>query len=240
MNPSIASEVKPGQQAECVNIVANAARKATEVAIQDLMNTGAIENPGFQEEVIERADVLSGHFFQLVRNAVKQKVAEMVQKIVGYLKLISGGAEIVVAETDGTETLAHAGDIFTGWVDNDFQKWGTDVRGKPTEKTPAQVFEVEKNATFEQMFTFLGRSLDGLCWEQSQIKSFAKTHANWLHPEGFATFFLFKVEKGEKKKFFVARVRRPASELEVDAHHFEYVYVWDRGWVVVPQLKLKP
>lgn len=48
--------------------------------------------------------------------------------------------------------------------------------------------------TFAKIFTSFRGDLDKLCLTQHQIKAFCKKHANWLRTNGYATFFLFKVE----------------------------------------------
>jgi len=117
-------------------------------------------------------------------------------QIVGHLKLISGDTEIVIGETDGTDTIANASDVFTGRIDPDFVNYGTNVKGQPTKKTKVQVFEVIKDGTFIQTFGGFGENLDRLCLTQNQIKLFVKDHSKWLLKNGYGTFFLFK-EKGE-------------------------------------------
>ncbi|MCX6794485.1 MAG: hypothetical protein NTY31_00575 [Candidatus Falkowbacteria bacterium] len=151
------------------------------------------------------------------------------------LRMISGGESIIIDSCDGSETIANAEDTFKSGVDSDFKKWGTDKPGQATEDTAVQVYEMVKDATFVQMFGFLGTDLDKLCLTQHQIKRFCKKHANWLRTDGYGTFFLFKVED----QYFVARVRVLGDGLVVHVFRLENDFVWNAEGlhrVVVPQL----
>jgi hypothetical protein len=95
-NTSIASEIRPGQKEECANIVADAARKGARMAVDDLVRTGFIADHSFQVNVIEKPDALSDYIARIVRDAVKNKVAEMnrswrEQDGVIYFSVISDG-----------------------------------------------------------------------------------------------------------------------------------------------------
>ncbi len=151
------------------------------------------------------------------------------------LKLISEAHEIIIETCDGSQIIANAKETFKSWIDNDFRNWGTNKAGKSTQKTPIQVHEMVKNATFAQMFNSLSIDLDKLCLTQHQIKTFCEVHKEWLRKDGYATFFLFKVED----QFFVARVRVYSGGLRVNVSRFGRDCVWPAGYslrVVVPQL----
>ena len=151
------------------------------------------------------------------------------------LKLISEAHEIIIETCDGSQTIANAKETFKSGIDVDFKNWGLNKAGNSTEKTPVQVHEMVKDATFAQMFGSLGTDLDKLCLTQSQIKAFCKKHANWLRTDGYATFFLFKVED----HFFVARVRVFSDGLHMHVDRFEYGLVFRARRshrLVVPQL----
>src|SRR3989344_800514 len=151
------------------------------------------------------------------------------------LSLISAGQTIEIGETDGKETLAKAQDVFTGYVDPDFQNWGLDVSGKPTQKSLVEVHEMIGDANFNGIFNDLGRPLAELVLTQAQIKRFARDNRNWLRTDGYATFFLFK----ENDEFCVARVSvYDDGQLRVRVHRFGCGGVWFAGIgrrVVVPQ-----
>jgi hypothetical protein len=150
------------------------------------------------------------------------------------LRLLSGDESLIIDECDGTETIAKAKAVFPSGIDGDFKNWGTDKPGTATEATAVDVHELIKNATFANMFTSFGTDLDKLCLTQSQIIQFCKKFPSWLRHDGYATFFLFKVED----QFFVALVGVSSVGLYVLVHRFEDVDVWDaedRRRLVVPQ-----
>ncbi len=151
------------------------------------------------------------------------------------LKLISEGKSIVIAPKNGKRTIAKADNVFN-YIDSDFTTWGTDVEGKSTSETPVSIYEMKKDANFSQMFNLISKNLEKLRLGQDQIISFVEEHKDWLHPEGWATLFLFK----ENDKFFVALVSTDSvGEPGVDICYFEDKNVCpanDHLRVVVPQL----
>lgn len=152
------------------------------------------------------------------------------------LKNISEGKNIVIAPTDGKKTIAQAKNVFD-YIDSDFSNWDTDVTGEKKEETPVSVHEMAEDANFSQMFNSISSDLKKLCLTQDQIISFVENHKNWLHPEGYANFFLFEANN----EFFVARVfLNSDGELDVGVIRFEDSRVWRAGSryrVVVPQLE---
>ena len=160
-------------------------------------------------------------------------------EIMGYLKPISSSEPLTLDPTDGTETIAQATDLFTGYIDSDFRNWGCDVKSEPTKTTQVFVHEMIKDGTFAQIFNGMSDDLNSLCLTQSQIIQFVKKHRKWLRTDGYGTFFLFKV--GEE--FFVAYVSfYSGGRLEVRVARFSYGRVWYaalRRRIVVPQLTLK-
>ncbi len=152
------------------------------------------------------------------------------------LRLLSAGTTITLAPCDGTQTLAQAKKTFPSGIDSDFKNCKLDKQGLATEETSVQVYELAKNATFAQMLGSLGADLDKLCLTQHQIKVFCEQHSNWLHTDGYGTFFLFK----EDEQFFVAGVGVDSGGLYVYVRRFfEDDYVWRAGdapRLVVPQL----
>ena len=153
------------------------------------------------------------------------------------LRKISEEHSVIVPATTGQRTLAQATDVFTGYLDPDFNNWGTDVAGEAKPETPADVYEQVKNATFADMFTSLSSDLDPLLWEQEQIIAFVESHKNWLHPEGYGNFFLFKVGSS----VFVAGVYLYSDgELRARVYRFAHASIWRasrRRRVFVPQLE---
>ncbi len=153
-----------------------------------------------------------------------------------FLHRLYSDEEIWISPTTGRKTIVQSSDVFTGRVDPDFKKWGTNKTGKSTEKTKVGIYEMKKNATFEQMFDSLG-NFNKLCFEQEQIINFCLEHPDKLKKDGYGIFFLFKVE-GQNRPF-VAYVYLDADELFVDVNRFDFGIVWLAGFrrrVVVPQI----
>ncbi len=165
---------------------------------------------------------------------LEQKSAQELAGLL-YLKLLSGAETIMLDALDGKETLADAKEVFPSGVDDDFKKWVTNKAGIATKEQTVDVHELVKDGTFAQMFGSLGTDLDKLCLTQAQIKNFCKKHPNWLRKDGWATFFLFKVED----QFFVAYVLVYSDGLSVSVRSLEYDNVWRAAIshrVVTPQL----
>ena len=154
------------------------------------------------------------------------------------LKLISGNKDIIIKASDGQRTIAQATEVFTGYIDSDFKDWGLDKPGKATPVTKVAVHEMNSDSKLKPMFKKLNIDLDKLCFTQNQIIDFVldKDSRKWLHPQGYATFFLFK----ENGKYFVARVYFNSSDpLRVSVSQLEDGNVWEAESchrVVVPEL----
>jgi len=136
-------------------------------------------------------------------------------------------------------------ELFTGFLDPDFINWGTNVAGPATTEAPFEVYEMIKNGTFAQIFRGFGVDLKELCWSQDQITTFVEDHSGLLHPQEWATFFLFSVKfdegtENEREEFFVADVDRAGDgRLEAVVGHLSDDGVWDavcRYRFVLPQL----
>ncbi|MFA5001277.1 MAG: hypothetical protein WC531_03615 [Candidatus Paceibacterota bacterium] len=159
----------------------------------------------------------------------------------GILHLLSGGEEVVIGATDGTETLAGIKNVFVT-IDSDLgldgKYWsrGQLARGKP--KTSVEVFRMVKDATFEQIFDLpLGRPRQDLLLTPAQVKRFCCDYFPWLCRGGF-TFFLSKIDR----KFIVGRVRLDVSgylQLHAGVSALSYrAKVWEGEYhhrVVVPK-----
>lgn len=100
---------------------------------------------------------------------------------------------LTIAPTKGDVTIAEATEVFTGYVDPNFQKWGTSQAGADTEATLVDVLEMSKDGIYKQLFGSLGRDVRSLCLSQPQIVEFCRSHREHLRQEGFGTFFLFEV-----------------------------------------------
>lgn len=197
------------------------------------------------EKVYKRLFDLRASIDKMIVDGVRDpsRVAEVLQGIVDdppsatkvYLSNLFGGRRIKIDATDGTETLAKAGDVFTGYLDRDFVNWGLDISSEATPETEVAVYEQVVDGTFAEVFGSLGE-LDRLCLTQSQIKKFVAMFYDKLRTEGYATFFVFKKD-GE---FFVAFVHfYDDGRLNVGVHEFSLGHVWlakCRDRFVAPQL----
>lgn len=155
-----------------------------------------------------------------------------------FLRLISEGETLIIDECDGSEILSDASDVFE-WIDPDFINWGADERGDVTSDTPVvDVYELEKDGSFSQIYGAFSADLEKLCLTQHQIKKFVQKHRRWLKEDGYGTFFLFK----SNGHLFVASVNfRSDGRLNVIVGRFESDNVWDaeyRHRFVIPQLDI--
>lgn len=152
-----------------------------------------------------------------------------------YLRQLFVSEAISVGATDGIRTIAKAKDVFVAGIDSDFVNWELDVSSRPTKVTKAIVYEITNDGTFAEVFGSLKRSLDSLCWTQSQIVGFVEAWDR-LREDGRTTFFLFKAGN----EFFVARVGvYSGGSLGVDVYRFSLGRVWRAGChhrFAVPQL----
>lgn len=152
------------------------------------------------------------------------------------LRCISEGDEIVIPATEGKRTIWDAKETFPGGIDSDFKNCSATKMSSAKPDTTVKVYEMVEDATFVQMFGSLSGERKNLCFTHDQIITFCETHHEWLHLDGYATFFLFEVESN----FVVARVLSDARDcLYVLGSLFGLADVWSaehRPRVVVPQL----
>lgn len=175
-------------------------------------------------------------------------VPKVAEKSNPFLRRLYGKRVIRLDATDGTETLAQASDVFTGWVDQNFKNLDLDLPGKARSMEQVTVHEMVKNGTFAGFYDSLG-DLNDLRLSQGQIKQFARRHASKLHPRGWSTFFLFTREdkpvNEDRSNVFVACVRKRQSggkngKLEAHVRKFLSKEFWladNRRRFVIPQLK---
>lgn len=169
----------------------------------------------------------------MVVRKIKEEYCTGITK--NFLGLISGGEPLILDAVDGTEILVDAKDVFTR-IDGDFEHWGANEKEPATGKTPIVVYEMNRDATFVQMFSELGVDRGKLCLTQHQIKNFVKKFPGWLCKDGHMTFFPLK----SKDNFFVVGVSSCFDGgLSVYVGHFMSLTVCGatyRPRVVVPQL----
>ena len=242
MNPSItpATAVTEGERSSFATLVGDAARKATGTIVDELSKKGLLDAEKFQRDVLAKGDQI----VTTVTAAVRAKVAELVENLVGVLKLISAGRTIAIAATKGVRTLAKAKSSFTWGVDSDFVNYGCDKPGRDTLDQLVEVYEMIRDANFAGIFGSFGVDLNLLCLTQGQIEEFCLIHHDELRKDAYATFFLFKVGDvilPDLSNVFVANVRvDDDGKRGVDVGRFSGSDVWSgeyRPRVVVPQLQ---
>lgn len=183
-------------------------------------------------ENAQNADAFATDLKSFVRNWRKSVIQED-----PILVLISEGENLVLGPLDGSRTIAGAKNVFRAYLDSDFRNWSLDVRAPATEETRARVYEMCEDGTYADIFGSFARPLSELCFTQDQIVEFCVKYPDRLRQDGFATFFLFKVND----EFFVARVYGYPLGLNVHAYRFGHSSVWLGGYrphVVVPQQEL--
>ena len=138
---------------------------------------------------------------------------------------------ITIGTCDGKRTIWQSPETFESYRDPNFENWDLDKSGVATEETQVSVHEMTKDAKFEDMFDSLNKNRDALCLTQHQIIVFCEKHADKLHKDGEATFFLFKKDdpslEDKGRFFFVADVRVYTDGLHVNVDRFEDGHVWD-------------
>lgn len=168
-----------------------------------------------------------------IANRVKEGAKSV--KSLSILQLISGGEKIMIEAQGGKAYVFDAKKTFKSFIDGNFKNWGLNQFGPATAETLLDVSEMTSNGTFVQIFTGISSDFEKLVMTQAQIIRFCEKHSTWLRLEGYATFFLTKVNG----KYFVVSVYVYSDGLGVDVSRLEYDHVWDgecRRRVVVPQL----
>ena len=134
---------------------------------------------------------------------------------------------LTIAPTKGSVTIAEAMEVF-GYLDPDFQKWGTNQAGADTEATPVDVLEMSKDGTCKKLFGSFGSDVRSLCLSQPQIVEFCRSHREHLEQDGSGTFFLFAVKRKNEEEYdlFVAYVLVNGGRLTAVVFHFAHDDVW--------------
>jgi len=221
------SLITSGQKDQVVQVVVAAVRKGMEKMMEELTRTLHASD---LQRVLAQGDALAGHLI----TESKKKMIELAGQVVGYLRLISSGMEIIIGPTDGQETIAQARGLFKGWIDKYFVEC-IGIKDHPTKETSVQVFEMINSRTFGQIFGGFGENLDRLCFSQGQVVSFARNHSKWFRRYGPGTFFLLKIN-GD---YLVARVFWGTGNLDIVHFPLSYNKFWeveDTPRVVVPKL----
>jgi hypothetical protein len=160
-----------------------------------------------------------------------------------FLRLVSESEPLLLEPTDGSDVLMNERDLFN-YIDPNFEDWGTGEKGPATGECPVEVYEMEAEGTFAQLFGSLSTDPRLLCLTQAQILSFVKVHGLLLRSKTFGTFFLFE----SKGNLLIAAIGIcPGGTHRARLYRFEDPEVWhltathggvrlkERGRVVVPR-----
>ncbi len=153
-------------------------------------------------------------------------VADDLQKILeesvinpAYLRLISAGQTVTARATSGQRTFAGSASLFTGRLDPDFVRYGTNVPGLPTSETPTDVFELVQDGTYKDILGV--NPADRLFYEQDQAVTFVEDHQDWIPKDG-ALMVPFRAN-GER---FVACAYQGDGEFRADLNRFSCDGTW--------------
>lgn len=138
--------------------------------------------------------------------------------------------DIKIKKTAGTKLIKDAKYVFY-WIDSDFANYGLTTEEIETVPTNVEIFEMDKDATFRELFT----DPEHQWMTQEQVITFVTNEKDKLQQDGYATFFLLKKDN----QFFVAEVLVVSVGLGVGVFRFGHDDVWravDRHRVVVPRL----
>lgn len=158
------------------------------------------------------------------------------------LKVLYENDKIIFPALSGDKVIYNSENVFKSWIDSDFQNWGLNKESKATPETEVEVYEMVKDATLKDIFSFLSDDIDVLCLTQSQIINFCEKHRSHLRQDGYATLFLTKEDfekPATEENLFVVNVDVDSYGLGVGVDHFDDAYVWGAGYrhrVVVPKL----
>jgi hypothetical protein len=147
------------------------------------------------------------------------------------LQRLSTDENMIIESLDGKATITDAKKTFV-YIDSDFKGWGLNKKGEATKETPIQPYELVQDANFAKIFSSFA-NLDEACFTQAQIIRFCEKYPRQLRQEGYANFFLLKMD-GE---YFVAVVDVRSDGLEADVDRFGVDDVWraeSRPRVFVP------
>ncbi|HOZ53680.1 MAG TPA: hypothetical protein PK142_03315 [bacterium] len=151
----------------------------------------------------------------LISRAISEKL---------YLSKLDGRTTI-----DKAKKLFRSSLFFTSTIDPNFEKLGLNKKSKATLETEVEIYEMVKDANFEEIFTSLSDNLDVLCLTQSQIIDFCEKHRSHLRQGCYGTFFLTKKDFEKpptEDNLFVVRVEAHLYDLSVRVCHFGDSYIW--------------
>jgi hypothetical protein len=221
-NTLVTSDV--GQIQAIIDVVGIAAMNAVKIQCEK-------KTTAERQRILAQGDKLT---FDLTEHLIT-KLTEFAEQKIGYLKLISGGEEIIISETDGEDIITYAKNTFPGFSDPDFANC-RDTKDQPTKEIKVRVFEQIRDGTPAQIFGGFGENLDRLCLTRGQIIRFVEDNSKWFGMRDcFTTSFLFK----KNGKHSVARVYNGGGMLKVFADSLSgdrFCVAKDHYRFVVPQL----
>lgn len=127
------------------------------------------------------------------------------------LRLISHGQTVVVEACNGSETIADSQGVFST-IDKSFRNLKINKSEPASKKTNLQVYELIKDASFDEVFYALGKDFDELCLTQHQIKKFCGFNDEWILFDGTITTFFFKAAE----LYFAAYVSENEKGLQIN------------------------
>ena len=117
-------------------------------------------------------------------------------------------------------TILGATDVFPGYIDSCFRNWGLNrnVTQSEIQERNFNIKELTENMTFAQMF-----NTETDVMSQEEIVAFCQQYPNYLHPDGFPTFFLIK-ENGD---YYVVNTDFLPTERRACVRKIDDDHVWD-------------
>ncbi|MBI2482048.1 MAG: hypothetical protein HYV76_00550 [Candidatus Vogelbacteria bacterium] len=106
-----------------------------------------------------------------------------------YLRRLPGGENLIIAETDGSRTLAEARDVFA-FIDSVFSELNTGACRDTSPPIAVAVREMRPNVTYRQIIESLsGGTLDDFVLPEDKIIQFCLDHRDWLSRDYYTVFF---------------------------------------------------
>lgn len=218
------------------------------------METNANTGLGLIKTTIERVQNEKSLFGSALRKLVNSSEEELKdflerkieKKINGILRLISGAEVLTLKASNGSRLIYQSASTFKSNLDVGFVDWGLNKEGIATPETKIQMHEIVANGNFMAIFKSLPGNWNQKWLSQNQIIDFCEQLPDWLQSNGYATFFLCKInelqkvdEKNPQKNLVVVDVRVYADGLGVYVIRLERDRVWRASTlrrVVTPQL----
>lgn len=136
---------------------------------------------------------------------------------------------ITIQKSNGKYDEKKAKKLFS-YIDSDLKNYHCDSNDAATPKTTVEYRKLERDGTFIDMFGTKPKS-----FTKAQIMDIIENHSEVMNKDGYANFFPYVNEKGER---FVLPVRRYDSEWELHVSELEGGRVWDAEYgrvIFLPQ-----